>query len=166
MDVEVIEAISSNRKKGKILLVRQDELPRKRDGWKFAWKQLFKIEGSLHHKLILSHSPHEIQGLLMLTLMNKEMLVMNNIEVAPHNYGHDGMYGNIAGLLIAFACVQSFELGKEHYKGFLSFESKTDLIPYYQEKYGATHAFGQKMFIEPPTGRQLIKEYLGISFYQ
>jgi hypothetical protein len=64
--------------------------------------------------------------------------------------------------LIAFACKKSFELGKGHYLGFLSFDSKTELISLYQDKYGATWAMGQKMFIGPANGKKLMEKYLGI----
>ncbi|MEO0582047.1 MAG: hypothetical protein AAF135_07495 [Bacteroidota bacterium] len=68
---------------------------------------------------------------------------MNNIEVAPHNYGSNGRYENVAGALIAFACLQSIEKGKEPYEGYLTFESKTALIEFYINKYGATLAVGK-----------------------
>lgn len=96
----------------------------------------------------------------MLTLMNNEMLYMNNIEVAPHNLGSTGAYDNVAGCLIAFGCLKSFELGSNHYTGYLTFESKTALIPLYQKKYGATLAMGQKMYIAPQAGLTLIKKFL------
>ncbi len=96
----------------------------------------------------------------MLSVMYEEMLYMNNIEVAPHNLGSDGKYDNVAGCLIAFGCLKSFELGKNTYKGYLTFESKTELIPLYQDKYGATLAMGQRMFIDPDTGLGLIDKYL------
>ena len=92
--------------------------------------------------------------------MNDEMLYMNTIEVAPHNYGSNGKYENVAGCLIAFGCLKSFELGKNHYEGYLTFESKTELIQFYQKKYGASIAAGQRMFINPKAGLNLIEKYL------
>ena len=85
---------------------------------------------------------------------------MNNIEVAPSNYGRKGKYDRVAGALIAFACKFSFSHGTGHYKGFLSFESKTELIELYHKKYGATLARGLKMFISPEKGIMLIEKYL------
>lgn len=98
----------------------------------------------------------------MLTLVNGEMLYMNNIEVAPHNYGRYGKYENVAGCLFAFACNKSLEIGKENYNGFVSFDAKTEFIQFYQEKYGATVARGQKMFFDPAAGKALIDKYLNI----
>ena len=42
----------------------------------------------------------------------------------------------------------------------MTLESKTNLIPLYQNKYGATLAMGQRMFIDPDTGLELIDKYL------
>jgi len=88
---------------------------------------------------------------------------MNDIEVAPHNYGQKGKYDNVAGCLIAFACKESFEKGRNDYRGFLSFDSKTQLIEFYAKKYGATVARGSKMFIAPKEGKELMSKYLKIT---
>lgn len=117
------------------------------------------MEGAKLYKLVLEDDL-TLQGMLMLTLVNDEMLYMNNIEVAPQNYGSQGKYDKVAGCLIAFACLKSFEMGKDYYKGYLTFQSKTDLITFYQKKYGAVIAGGHRMFIEPNVGTQLIEEYL------
>lgn len=138
------------------------DMPLKKDGWQFTWRKLFQIEGALFYKLSTIENPDVVEGVIMLTLINEEMLFMNNIEVAPHNYGSKGTYDNVAGALLAFACYKSFELGREHYVGFLSFDSKTELIKLYQEKYGATLAMGQKMFFNPKAGKRLMRKYLMI----
>lgn len=138
------------------------EMPLKKAGWQFNWKQLSKTEGANIFKLTKLETPKEVEGMLMLTLLNGEMLFMNNLEVAPHNYGSNGTYNNVAGNLLAFACYKSFEQGKNYYLGYLSFDSKTSLIKLYQEKYGATLAIGQKMFFDPKAGKTLMKKYLKI----
>lgn len=136
------------------------DMPLKKDGWQFNWKKLNQIEGSLFYKLTRIKTPKIIEGIMMLTLINDEMLYLNNVEVAPHNYGKDGKYENVAGCLLAYGCYKSFELGKNHYLGFLSFDSKTKLIELYQRKYGAIWAMGQKMFFDPESGKNLMKKYL------
>jgi len=78
------------------------------------------------------------------------------------NYGSNGKYENIAGCLIAFACFKSVELGKNSYEGYLTFESKTALIDFYRNKYGATLTMGQRMFIDPHIGKKLVKDYLNL----
>ena len=147
---------------GQILESFPREMPLKKDGWQFTWRKLAQVEGAQFYKITLKDSPKKIEGLLMITLINDELLYMNNLEVAPHNFGSKGKYDNVAGALIAFACMKSFELGKGHYLGFLSFDSKTQLISLYQEKYEATWAVGQKMFIDPENGKRLMEKYLNI----
>ena len=88
------------------------------------------------------------------------MLIMDLVEIAPHNIGRESKrYDYVAGCLIAFACRESFKL-ENNYKGFLSFESKTELIEWYMDKYHAKIAMGQKMYIAPNDGQHLINEYL------
>ncbi|MBK7407342.1 MAG: hypothetical protein IPJ40_04155 [Saprospirales bacterium] len=140
----------------------REDMPFKRDGWQFTWKKLIKTEGALLFKIAGIETPNQIEGLIMLTLLNDELLFMNDIEVAPHHFGSGGKYENVAGCLLAFACYKSFELGKGHYLGYLSFDSKTELIELYEKKYGATFAAGQKLFFDPAAGKNLMKQYLNI----
>jgi hypothetical protein len=127
------------------------------------WRALAREhKNAWFYKLVKSDAPFQIEGMLMLTIAFEEMVQMNNIEIAPHNIGHDGEYNHIAGCLIAYACLKSFELGKNHYHGFLSFESKTVLMDMYQHKYGASHAMGHKMYFDNEAGDNLIQKYLNI----
>lgn len=162
MEVEVIESKTGLIKKAFIGITNLKEIPPKKEGWNFNWRKLIKTEGAVVYKLSLLETPAKVEGLLMLTLMFDEMIYMNDIEVAPHNYGKDGKHDNVAGCLIAFSCKESFEKGRNDYRGFLSFDSKTQLIDFYVKKYGATVARGSKMYIGPKEGRKLIDEYLKI----
>jgi hypothetical protein len=164
MKVLLKEAKSDVINEGFIAKAQKQDLPVKKNGWQFTWRKLFQMEGAEFYKLSTIASPNVIEGMLMLTLIGDEMLFMNNIEVAPHNYGSDGEYENVAGCLLAYACYKSFEFGKNHYLGYLSFDSKTQLIDLYQNKYGATYARGQKMFFDPNAGKVLIQKYLSIDF--
>lgn len=162
MKIRLLETKTGLEKEGRIEKILKKELPLKKDGWNFNWKVLFKVDGSEVYKLTLSSSPKIVEGLLMLTMFNEEMLFMNNIELAPYNIGKNKKYKNAAGCLLAFACMKSFEKGLGNYNGFLSFDSKTELIDLYHEKYGATFAMGHKMYFSPAAGKKLIKEYLHI----
>jgi hypothetical protein len=103
--------------------------------------------------------PQELEGALQLKTEN-EMLIMDVLEIAPHNIGQKNKkYDYVAGCLIAFACRESFKL-EGNYKGFLTFVSKTNLIKWYSDKYGAVLALGQRMYIDDNIGLKLIKEYL------
>ena len=163
MKVSLREVESGELIEALITKARTSDLPSKRNGWQFTWKKLGKTEGAEFYKLSTVRDPDTVEGMLMLTLINEEMLYMNNIEVAPHNYGRDGKYDNVAGGLIAFGCYKSFEHGKNYYLGYLSFDSKTQLIELYQNKYGATFAMGQKMFIDPESGKRLMRKFLTIN---
>lgn len=162
MEVKILDVKTKKEKAAKILRALQKDMPKKKEGWQFTWRTLYKVEGSEIFKLVLLESLDQVEGVLMLSLMNDEMLYMNNIEVSPDNYGASGKYENVAGCLIAFGCLKSFELGKNGYEGFLTFESKTQLIAFYHKKYGAKLAAGQRMYIEPHQGIELISKYLKI----
>lgn len=162
MEVHILDTRSNKKKLAEIAKAMLKEMPKRKDGWNFSWRTLFKVEGSETYKITLKGESTEIEGMLMLTLMNDEMVYMNTIEIAPHNYGQKGKYDNVAGCLISYACLRSFELGANNYEGFLTFESKTELIQLYQDRYGATLAAGQRMFIEPAVSLKLIEKYLNI----
>lgn len=128
-------------------------------GWKFDWKELYDHEAQLF-KLVYKR---KIQGIIKLEEENEAYFVLKNIEVSPSNYGSAGQYTNVAEILISFACLKSFELNTGHYKGFLVFTSKGNLINYYQQKYGAELIFRERMIINPQRGRNLIEEHLKIN---
>ncbi len=159
MKTQITDVVSSKQIDAIVEKATKKDMPIKKNGWQFTWRSLHKTEGSEFYKLVIEKN-EEIQGMLMLSLMNDEMLYMNNIEVAPHNFGAKGKYENVAGCLIAYGCLKSFELGQDHYKGYLTFESKTKLISLYEKKYNATLVVGQRMFIEPKEGLKLIEKYL------
>ena len=144
---------------GEIVEASFKGMPLKKDGWNFNWRTIFKKKHTETFVLRLKSNPESIQGVLQLRIQ-EEMLIMDLVEIAPHNIGReDKRYDYVAGCLIAFACRESFKL-ESSYKGFLTFESKTKLIDWYMEKYYAKIAMGQKMFIEPDDGQNLINEYL------
>lgn len=135
------------------------KLPLKKDGWKFDWNKLNKEKNSKTYVLRLKDSTKSVEGIIHLKIEN-QMLIMDIIEVAPHNMGSaNKRYDFVAGCLIAFGCRQSFEMDGI-YKGYLTFMSKTNLIRLYRDKYGATQALGQRMFIDDINGLKLIKKYL------
>lgn len=135
------------------------DMPLKKEGWNFNWRSVIKGKGTETYILRLKSNPESIQGVLHLK-KQAGMLIMDLVEVSPQNIGQkEKRYKYVAGCLIAFACRESFKLDS-NYKGFLSFESKTNLISWYQEHYFAKIAMGQKMYIEPDDGEKLINTYL------
>lgn len=164
MNIQIFDTITEQDVSAQIEKADVKDMPLKKDNWQFTWRSLYKTEGAEFYKLVLMDSPADVQGVLMLTLMNDEMLYMNNVEIAPHNYGSEGQYEHVAGCLIAYACLKSFNSSKNGYEGFLTFDSKTVLISLYQNKYGANLIRGQRMYIRPQTSIQLIKKYLNYDY--
>lgn len=135
------------------------DMPLKKDKWNFNWRAIFKYKNTETFILRLTSNPESIQGVLQLKKQGG-MLIMDLVEIAPHNIGQENKrYDYVAGCLIAFACRETFKL-ENNYKGFLTFESKTQLIEWYMENYYAKIAIGQKMYIEPINGQKLIEKYI------
>lgn len=161
MKVQVKDTLSGKLVPAEIMDANFNDMPFKKDGWHFTWRELFRKQGAVFYKLVLDDSPQKIEGMIMLRLLDEGIVYMDCIEVAPHNYGSKGRYDLVAGCLIAYGCRLSFELGKASYNGYLLFESKTVLIEMYQNKYGATWAMmGQRMFFTPEAGIKLMELYL------
>ena len=141
------------------IILADGKLPLKKNGWEFEWNKLIQEKNTKTYVLRLKNNPENIEGIVQLRIENN-MLIMDLIEIAPHNYGSaNKKYDYVAGCLIAFACRESFKIDGT-YKGYLTFTSKTDLIDLYKKKYGATLALGRRMFIDDKVGLELIEEYL------
>ncbi|WP_298518064.1 hypothetical protein [uncultured Kordia sp.] len=135
------------------------KMPSCDDGWNFEWNDLIKEKNTKTYILKIKNVPNSIEGILQLRIEN-DMLIMNIVEIAPYNIGSNTKkFDRVAGCLIAFACRESFKI-EGNYKGFLTFVSKTKLIDWYRDKYGAIQAFGQRMYIDDVAGLRLIEEYL------
>lgn len=156
--VEILDVLNNKKIKAEIILAEKANMPLKKDGWNFNWKQLIKNENTKSFLLRLFETPHTIEGVLQLRIEG-EMLIMDLVEIAPHNIGKNKRYDYVAGCLISFACKESFKI-EGNYKGYLTFVSKSNLIEWYSSQYGAKQALGQKMFIDPEKGVELINKYL------
>src|SRR5690554_4394042 len=145
--------------KAEIVVPEPNEIPLKKDSWNFNWRELSKENKSRTFILKTIGLNPSVEGALQLKTEN-EMLIMNILEIAPHNIGRKNKkYDYVAGCLIAFACKESFKLNSA-YKGFLTFMAKTSLMKWYSEKYGAKVGLGQRMYIDSENGLKLINEYL------
>ncbi|WP_235299815.1 hypothetical protein [Portibacter marinus] len=135
----------------------KENIPTKKDGWNFNWRQEFRQRPSTIFVLIEKNS-NKLHGVIQ--LVNDEgMLIMELIEVAPINIGSTKENDRVAGCLIAFGCKESLKL-ENAYKGYLTFVSKTSLIDLYKTRYYATQTIGQRMYIDPISGEKLINKYL------
>ena len=157
--VYILERKNTRLIEADIVVAERKNVPLKKDGWNFNWKQLVQEQDAQTFILKTIELPQSVEGILHLKV-ESGMLIMDAVEIAPHNIGRNKKrYDYVAGCLIAFACRESFKL-EGSYKGFLTFVSKTNLIQWYTEKYGATLAIGQRMFIDLEAGEKLINKYL------
>lgn len=157
--IYILDVVNDSLTKAEIVPADYSNAPLKKDGWNFNWRQLIQEQNSKTFLLKTIELPKSIEGAIQLKIENK-MLIMNALEIAPHNIGSKNKkYDYVAGCLIAFACRESFKLESD-YKGFLTFVSKTNLIKWYADKYGAVAALGQRMYIDDINGVKLVKEYL------
>jgi len=154
-----VSLYDTKRKKrlvGTISKAYKKELPVTK--WKFDWKSLYE-EKSQIFKL---EYEEEIQGLLKMTKVDEGYYEMSNLELSPENYGTKGKINKVAGCLIAYGCLLSFQLNKGNYKGYLAFSSKGELIQHYEKHYYAELVYREKMIISPKNGKKLIKKYLNL----
>lgn len=159
--IKILDKTNDQLVKAEIVPMNK-QIPLKKDGWKFNWRQLSNETGQTYILRTLQF-PFQIEGAVHLKT-EYEMLVMNALELAPTNVGRKNKrYDHVAGCLIAYACRESFKIDGD-YRGFLTFVSKTELIEWYRLKYGAELAIGQRMFIDWDAGSRLIKKYLQRTF--
>lgn len=157
-----LESKDETSYKAVIKEVSPKDMPLKKNGWKFNWKQLAKNK---NRKFFALYVDSEIQGMLSVEIVihpSEIKFYLHHIEVAPHNYGADGEFYQAAGCLLSYACRLSLNwLEKDNpYLGFVLFESKTDLIKRYENVYGANLIAGQSMCFTPEAGIDLIEKYL------
>lgn len=157
--IYILDKINGELVKSEIVPMDKNTIPLKKDGWNFNWRNLSKNGNGQSYILRTLNSPNQTEGALCLKF-EYGMVIMDALELAPHNIGQKNKrYDYVAGCLIAFGCRESFKI-EGSYKGFLTFVSKTNLIKWYAEKYGAELALGQRMFIDWENGEKLIEKYL------
>ncbi|GAB3643271.1 hypothetical protein [Spirosoma arcticum] len=103
-----------------------------------------------------AENPDVIQGLISLRDSGDHIFVFL-VESASFNRGKSKLYIGVGGHLFAFACKQSFEKG---YDGYISFESKTQLVNQYQQELGAARIGSSlKMFVDTVAAKRLVIHY-------
>ena len=127
----------------------------KSNGWKFDWRTEFENISKEVYKLTITGNPTIIQGMLSLTIKS-DHIFMNLLENAPFNLGKGKIYEGVAGNLVAYACLFSFQRG---FEGFIAFDAKTALIEHYQKTLGAVHFRGTRMVISEEAAAVSVKKY-------
>jgi len=98
-----------------------------------------------------------IQGLISVEDVPKEYRShIHLIENKVSNKGKDKVYDYVAGCLIAYVCNSAFKKG---FDGFVSLIPKTEIIDYYEIKYGFRRA-GMMWVSTTENSEQLIQKYL------
>lgn len=134
--------------------IRKKQFAQKENiGWKFDWKRIY-TQYQIYELFVLGCD--EVQGRLAITI-EREGVIIQNIESAPHNYGRSGRYDWVGEHLCAIACMISYNIGKD---GFCALRPKTKLIKYYIENMHATLINNFLMFIEEPAAKYLIDKFL------
>jgi len=123
------------------------------ENFEFDWSKEAAYET---YKLSLT-SDGQILGLLSFSRVIEELRIeIRLLEISSKNRGKGKKYDRIAGILIAYACKESFQNG---FYGFVSLVPKTRLIRHYEEKYGFQQ-FGKHLAVELETSEFLMNRYL------
>lgn len=148
----VVEVKTGKKEKVRISQLKSSELL-KLNSFHFDWSEETKFEV---YKLTLI-SNEQVLGLLSIERVIEELRIeIRLLEIAPENIGKNKLYDRVAGILIAFACKESFKNG---FYGFVSLIPKTKLIKHYKKKYGFQQ-FGRHLVIELLESEILMNKYL------
>lgn len=77
------------------------------------------------------------------------------MEICDANKRGNPLYNGVGKAMVALCCKVSLNEGMN---GFIYFDAKNRLVPYYQ-RLGAKHMFGLRMIIEPIPAQKLIDLY-------
>ena len=148
----VVEVKTGKKEKVRVSQLKSSELVRL-EAFEFEWSKESKFE-VYKLSLILNE---QILGLLSIERILEELRIeIRLLEISTKNIGKDKLYDRVAGILIAFACKESFKNG---FYGFVSLVPKTKLIKHYIDKYGFEQ-FGRHLAIELQASELLMNRYL------
>lgn len=156
----ILNRVSGDSIKTEVSLVTKTDLKliTKSRGWLFNWKYEFNQINREVYKLTILGQPDIIQGLMSFTVKSDHVYIYL-LESASYNIGKDKIYEGVPGNLVAYACKLSVQIGGE---GFVSFESKTELINHYINSLGAYNFGGRLMIIDDKAARRLIDKYIKV----
>jgi hypothetical protein len=169
MEVRIVRTADGKNQDAEIGKPDNRNLPSITDGWRFNFKKHSKNRGFATYILTCKDTPGVIEGCLTFQMRYKVEPYMAYVEIAPHNRGKENRFDNVAGCLIAFACRLSYIEGKEHFRGWLTFdvleEKKEDelkLMALYCKDYGAMKWGETTLVISPEAGEKLIEKFLNL----
>ena len=107
------------------------------------------------YKIHLESQPDIIQGLVAFR-PQKGFLGCVNMEINGFNKHGIALYSGVGKSMVALCCKVSMDIGLG---GFISFEAKNRLIPYYQRLGAYRIGNSKRMFIDDIGARKLIDLY-------
>jgi len=129
-------------------------------GWEtgFNWTTYISDKSKGTPFKIIAVGNNNIQGTISFRSVDGFVFV-DLLENSPLNRAsaRQRIYVNVVDVLLGVACLESFIKG---FEGIVSFESKTNLISYYQERFNSKQIRNsQKMFIDTRDAAALIALY-------
>lgn len=165
--VKLLKVASKDLVNGAIRKGKIKEMPSMQTGWQFNFNKHIKLPNSQTYVLVTEENPDIIEGCLVFQMQDKVVPYLAYVEIAPHNKTKPKRYDFVAGCLIAYACKLSFDQGKNHHQGYLTFdvmeekeEDQIKLMELYSTKYKAFKVAETTMLIIPKDGKALIELYL------
>lgn len=107
------------------------------------------------YKVHLEYQPDIIQGLVAFR-NQKNYLDCANMEINEFNKHGISLYSGVGKCMVALCCKISVDNGSE---GYISFEAKNRLIPYYQRLGAKRIGSSSRMFIDDVAAQRLIDLY-------
>jgi hypothetical protein len=121
----------------------------------FSWKKISLV--ARLYKLYIK-GEEEILGVIAVVDIPEEMRIeIKLLSCSKENVGHDKIYDNIAGCLVAYTCREAVK--KYGDKACVSLLPKTILKRHYKEKYKMVEA-GQQLYLEGESLISLIYQYI------
>ena len=147
--MKITNLFTGERVRCEITKVNRTEILSCKKNYSFDWEnelRYFEV-----YKLSTEENQEIIQALFSVEA-REGFIWMSKIERS--NFKGTKAYEGILEAIVGFACNKSFELG---FDGFVSFEAKSRLIPYYEEKLGALQVGNsQRMVINFDSAKKLI----------
>ena len=107
------------------------------------------------YKIYLENQPDIIQGLVAFRTQ-AGFLDCANMEINEFNKHGIALYSGVGKSMVALCCKVSLDEGMD---GYISFEAKNRLIPYYQRLGAQRIGNSKRMFIDDTAARKLISLY-------
>lgn len=133
--------------------IKATEIRRHQHQFKFDFISISKK--FVVYKVHLEYQPDIIQGLVAFR-NQKDYLDCANMEINEFNKRGISLYSGVGKSMVALCCKISMDNGSE---GYISFEAKNRLIPYYQRLGAKRIGSSSRMFMDDVAAQKLIDLY-------